>query len=158
MHATVTKADSSHDSAQVESAKSQPTADGALQQTPLWAQTLLPLQAKLTINRPGDKYEQEADRIADQIMRRPAPQVQPKTCSCGRPAGPDGMCEECKRKKLGIQRMASSDASQMSAPPIVHQVLQQSGRPLDTPTRNFMESRFGRNFGDVRLHTGKDAT
>jgi hypothetical protein len=34
------------------------------------------VQATLTIDRPGDRYEQEADRIADQVMRMPEPQVQ----------------------------------------------------------------------------------
>jgi len=34
------------------------------------------VQAKLNVSRPGDRYEQEADRIADQVMRMPAPQVQ----------------------------------------------------------------------------------
>src|SRR5215216_5390865 len=31
------------------------------------------MQAKLTINEPGDKYEQEADRVAEQVMRMPDP-------------------------------------------------------------------------------------
>jgi hypothetical protein len=34
------------------------------------------IQAKLTFGQPNDKYEQEADRIADQVMRMPEPQVQ----------------------------------------------------------------------------------
>lgn len=34
------------------------------------------IQAKLTIGQPNDKYEQEADRVADQVMRMPEPQVQ----------------------------------------------------------------------------------
>jgi hypothetical protein len=29
------------------------------------------LQAELTINKPNDIYEQEADRVADPVMRRP---------------------------------------------------------------------------------------
>lgn len=29
------------------------------------------LQAKLTVNQPGDEYEQEVDRVAEQIMRMP---------------------------------------------------------------------------------------
>jgi len=33
------------------------------------------LQAKLKIGAPGDKYEQEADRVADQVMRMPQPIV-----------------------------------------------------------------------------------
>ena len=36
----------------------------------------LPVQTKLTIGQPGDKYEQEADRIAEKVMRMPEPQVQ----------------------------------------------------------------------------------
>jgi len=33
------------------------------------------LQAKLKIGQPGDRYEQEADRVADAVMRMPEPQV-----------------------------------------------------------------------------------
>lgn len=32
------------------------------------------------------------------------------------------------------------------------------GRALDEPTRSFMESRLGADFGDVRVHTGAKAT
>ena len=34
------------------------------------------LQAKLRIGPPGDVYEQEADRVADAVMRMPEPGVQ----------------------------------------------------------------------------------
>ena len=34
------------------------------------------LQAKLRIGQPGDKYEQEADRVVDAVMRIPEPRVQ----------------------------------------------------------------------------------
>ena len=34
------------------------------------------IQAKLTVGEPGDKYEQEADRMADTVMRMPEPQLQ----------------------------------------------------------------------------------
>ena len=33
------------------------------------------IQAKLKIGQPGDKYEQEADRVADTVMSMPEPQV-----------------------------------------------------------------------------------
>ena len=36
------------------------------------------IQAKLKINEPDDKYEQEADRVADQVMRMPKPDIQRK--------------------------------------------------------------------------------
>ncbi len=36
------------------------------------------IQTKLRIGQPGDKYEQEADRVADELMRMPDPAVQLK--------------------------------------------------------------------------------
>lgn len=36
------------------------------------------LQGKLTIGQPGDKYEQEADRVSDQVMSMPDSQIRPK--------------------------------------------------------------------------------
>jgi len=35
------------------------------------------IQAKLKIGRPGDIYEQEADRVAEQVMSMPEPALQP---------------------------------------------------------------------------------
>src|SRR5438132_784899 len=85
-----------------------------------------PLQAKLAINKPGDIYEQEADRIADQIVPSSAqsPAVQRK-CACGGTPGPSGECEECRKKRLSLQRKASSfqPPGNSSAPSIVHEVL-----------------------------------
>lgn len=34
------------------------------------------IQARLTVGKPDDKYEQEADRVADQVMRMPDSTVQ----------------------------------------------------------------------------------
>jgi hypothetical protein len=31
------------------------------------------VQFKMTVNKPGDKFEQEADRMADKVVRMPAP-------------------------------------------------------------------------------------
>ena len=77
MHATATKGESSQDAAVSEATASLPIPDLAAEQTPLWAQAVAPIQAKLRINRPGDKYEQEADRVADQVMRRTGPIAAP---------------------------------------------------------------------------------
>lgn len=40
-----------------------------------------------------------------------------------------------------------------SVPLIVHEVLRSPGSPLDHETRTFMESRFGHDFSQVRVHT-----
>ncbi|HVZ52508.1 MAG TPA: DUF4157 domain-containing protein [Pseudolabrys sp.] len=39
----------------------------------------------------------------------------------------------------------------------MHDVLRSGGAPLDTPARDFMESRFGRDFAGVRVHTDAQA-
>jgi hypothetical protein len=36
------------------------------------------IQAKLKIGQPNDIYDQEADRVADRIMRMPDPSIPPK--------------------------------------------------------------------------------
>src|SRR5215468_5851779 len=33
------------------------------------------VQMKMTVNKPGDKFEQEADQMADRVMRMPTPLV-----------------------------------------------------------------------------------
>jgi Domain of unknown function (DUF4157) len=42
-------------------------------------------------------------------------------------------------------------------PPIVREVVQSSGQPLDQETRAVMESHFGHNFSSVRVHTNAKA-
>ena len=43
------------------------------------------------------------------------------------------------------------------APPVVRDVLRAPGKPLDTATRGFFESRFGHDFSQVRVHNDADA-
>src|SRR6185295_10082774 len=78
---------------------------GDSRQPAAWTRALdtLPLQAKLTINQPGDVYEQQADRVAAQVMRMPAPQLQ-RTCACGGQAELGGECAACTARRLGVQR------------------------------------------------------
>ena len=40
------------------------------------------LKAKLKISQPNDIYEQEADRVAEQVMRMPDPVIQRKCAKC----------------------------------------------------------------------------
>jgi len=95
------------------------------------------LQAKLKISTPGDRYEQEADRVAERVvaskpMQAPhegKAQVQRKTLSDGTGASaPDGFI-----KNLGY------------------------GQTLDSATRSFFEPRLGHDFSQVRIHTDAGA-
>lgn len=65
---------------------------------------------------------------------------------------------EKKKDDLMLMREATQDsAGAGTAPPVVHDVLSRSGQPLDGGTREFMESRFGRDFSGVRIHTDAKA-
>ncbi len=74
-----------------------------------------------------------------------------RKCACGGTPGPDGECAACRKKRL--QRRSTGQARPATAPPIVHEVLNSPGQPLDAATRAFMEPRFGHDFGRVRVHT-----
>ncbi|HLK56933.1 MAG TPA: DUF4157 domain-containing protein [Chthonomonadaceae bacterium] len=89
-----------------------------------------------------------------------------RQCACGGGAGlsADAECPECAAKReTAMQRKAAGAAAPVntakpaSAPPVVHDVLKSSGSPLDAGTRTFMESRFGHDFSDVRVHTDSRA-
>ena len=72
-----------------ESASESPRRQGNALGLPLF------LQPKLVISRPGDPYEQEADRVADQIMRMPGPTVQRQCAPCVA-GGP--LCPACEKE------------------------------------------------------------
>ncbi|HEX8116015.1 MAG TPA: DUF4157 domain-containing protein, partial [Pyrinomonadaceae bacterium] len=76
-----------------------------------------------------------------------------RKCACGGSAGLSGACEECGKKQSVISQGANGPAAPASVPPAVHEVLGTAGRPLDTPTRTFMESKLGHDFSRVRVHT-----
>ena len=50
-------------------------------------------------------------------------------------------------------RQRAWGAEPAAAPPIVREVVGSTGHPLNAPTRNFFERRFGHDFGRVRVHT-----
>jgi hypothetical protein len=114
------------------------------------------VQAKLNISKPGDPYEQEADRVAEQVMRMPEPGVLlQRKCGCGGSTASGASCEACSHGHALVQRSATVPVSAAAgAPPAVHDALRSSGQPLDHSTRAFMEARFGHGFDGVRVHTG----
>src|SRR5262245_24898589 len=97
------------------------------------------LQAKLIVNEPGDIYEQEADRVADEVLATPSH-------------------HDISGAPPRIQRFSGQSHGQADAAPAsVDQALASPGRPLETPLRQQMEQRFGHDFSKVRVHTGAAA-
>jgi hypothetical protein len=119
------------------------------------------IQAKLEVGRVDDPLEREADAAADRVMRMPDRGPGLSTS----PAQVSRKCDECedqdkqtlRTKRDGVQPGQGGIAHAVEAPPIVHDVLAQSGQPLDGATRAFFEPRFDHDLGAVRVHTDSRA-
>ncbi|WP_448873803.1 eCIS core domain-containing protein [Desulfobulbus propionicus] len=104
------------------------------------------LQTKPASNTPGDKYELEADRAAEQVTRMAEPQIQ-RACPGG--GGCLNLQEEQRLRTSGVQ---TDHASEEVTPPIVQEALTSPGQPLDASARSYFEPRFGQDFRGVRVH------
>ncbi len=81
-----------------------------------------------------------------------------RKCACGGSEHGEEECAECREQREGsLQRSARDLVAVDQAPPIVHDVLRESGQPLDSTTRTFMETRFVHDFSRVRVHTDAHA-
>ena len=82
-----------------------------------------------------------------------------RRCACGGTPGLDGECAGCRKERLSRRHRGQTDHDGPSTvPPIVNEVLRSPGQPLDADTRASMESRFGHDFGRVRVYNSLPRT
>jgi len=102
------------------------------------------VQMKMRMGQPGDAYEREADRVADQVMRMPAVTVQRK-------------CAECEAEEQEqVRRSTEAGTPSVEMNPQTEagiRSLQGGGAPMPGSLRSYFEPRFGYDFSGVRLHT-----
>jgi Domain of unknown function (DUF4157) len=116
------------------------------------------IQRKLSIGSVNDPLESEADAMADKVMRMPeTPFVQRKCAHCEEE-------EKVQRKSLSADitpfiQTKGGDGSGTASDTVTQQInaTRGSGNSMDRPTQSFMESRFGTDFSNVKIHTGHDA-
>lgn len=99
----------------------------------------------IAVSQPGDPYEREADRVADQVMRMPDP-ANSSEASAGVEVATSSMHQVARSGGTG----GSSTVSELSG-------LDSGGSPLSPHARSYMEPRFGADFSQVRVHTGPQA-
>lgn len=127
-----------------------------------------PIQAKLTIGEPNDRYEQEADRVASEVVRRinaPASagrsvqrqeeaeeeiQAKPEITSLQRRSKPEAELQA----KLTLQRREAI-AGGKASPDLESTINLARGRgqPLDAGLQQSMGQTMGADFSGVRVHT-----
>lgn len=112
------------------------------------------LQTKLQISEPGDRYEQEADLVADRVMRMPEPTIQPDV-----ELEKDGIVHTQVLAHLitPLQHHSTDRDRLPEVPPIVNEVLGSPGQELESNARKFMESHFRHDFSNVRVHADAKA-
>lgn len=133
---------------------------------------------KLTINPPNDKYEQEADAMAERVMTMPETKAPANASPPSNPEETEEEKPEDREEQVPeIQKMPVNNSDEedeennnpvmrkesgvgMTAPPALNGQLQATkgrGAPLSPSTRRFMSNAFGTGFGQVRVHTGAQA-
>lgn len=122
------------------------------------------VQTKLKIGSPGDKYEKEADAVADRVMMMPEQDeeevVQMKTA--GTSPHIRMKCKECEEEltlqmKPDIQMQAGD---QGHAPDHISSQLSSSagtGQTMADSVRSDLETKMGTDFSDVKIHTDSNA-
>lgn len=138
----------------------------------------LGIQTKLKISEPGDKYEQEADRMAEWIMSCKPEQSAPLARISAAPvADIHRVAEEVSPteddaqeiavepdESPELQRMADSDSSLHPPDRDSLQSWQTTlngshdrGQPLSSTVHHFMTNRFQADFRDVKIHADSEA-
>src|ERR1041385_6861734 len=114
-------------------------------------------QPKLSINQPNDVFEEEADAVADKVMRMDSysstekffsPLVVRRKCQ---------HCEEEDRSKMQRKDTGNEAAVADASTETYIGSLSGKGRSLTADERDFFEPRFGYDFSRVQLHTNADA-
>jgi hypothetical protein len=121
------------------------------------------------VGPPNDRFEQEADRVADQVMRMAEPQRTSATNPDGQPAPAaiQRLCPECEdevrrqpaEEEEELQMKRASRAMPEIGAGLRARIggLRSGGQPLPPPLRTFFDPRFGHDFGRVRIHTDAQA-
>lgn len=115
-------------------------------------------QPKLSINQPNDVYEQEADAVADKVMRMDDSHVLQQSFFRPSITNVQRKCAQCEEEEK-MQRKESSDQSTTINEQTENYISNLSGgMPLAANQKSFFESGIGYDFSDVKIHTGSEAS
>jgi outer membrane protein OmpA-like peptidoglycan-associated protein len=120
-------------------------------------------QAKLSVSQPGDSLEQQADRVADAVMRmEDGKSLTAVDSGAGTHSVQPSPELDIEKANEEIDIYAKADRSPGAASPspssVVLSDLDGYGQPLPKHVRSFMESRMGYDFSAVRVHADPRAS
>jgi len=115
-------------------------------------------QPKLTINQPNDVYEQEADTMANKVMRMSDDHAARQSFFKPAITPVQRKCAECEEEEKRMQRKENDNGPFEASPQTQNYLGSLSGgRPLSEEEKNFFKPRIGYDFSNVRLHTDNAA-
>lgn len=118
------------------------------------------IQAKLKVAPSSDRFEAEADRIADTVTQAPAAGALPGGISRQSISSVQRKCSHCEEEEK-LQRKSSG--TERGVGPVSHSLehsiesARRGGHDMSRPVRGYFEPRFGADFSGVRLHTDSNA-
>jgi uncharacterized protein DUF4157 len=137
------------------------------------------IQPTLKLSHPGDAFEREADRVAEEVMsssKMPTysshsmnaeanniivskEELESKYPACETKKDNENDKPEVNRKPLTTAMSNLKSPNNNETENGIHNILHDGSRgsSLDRSTKIFMESRFGYNFSNVRIHTSEKA-
>lgn len=116
------------------------------------------IQPKLTLGTPGDMYEEEADRVARQVVDEihSSPFREPNTQSPGERKPEVGEAGRVQRQ-ITVRGLGDAGGELSSEWEGELQRAKSGGQPLSPKLKEPIERAFGADFGGVRVHTGAQA-
>lgn len=117
----------------------------------------VPVQAKLTIGRVGDKYEREADRVAKDVVQRistPVSKLQQKPQE-NAIASDSETPSSIVRQHLHLQTQRKTAISGTAPPNLERDInhAKSGGQPISSSLQQKMSSAMGADFSRVKIHT-----
>jgi hypothetical protein len=116
-------------------------------------------QPKLTVNQPNDIYEQEADQMADKVMRMADPSLNQNAFFKPAINRVQRKCQACEEEDKHVHRKESGESDVKGSNGLDSYVssLHSSGQSMPDNSRKFFEPKFGHDFSNVKLHTDSAA-
>ena len=116
------------------------------------------IQPKLKIGSPNDKYERQADRVADAVVSSPIPAIQQQSMD-DEEEMLQMKCSDCEKEE-NVQMKSVSAGTSNTAPHGISQKIQNArgGNHLPESVNNEMSQKMGADFSNVNIHTGSEAS
>jgi len=118
----------------------------------------VPVQTKLSVNEPDDKYEREADVMEDKVMRAiAAPGDNGNETNHADQTTVQRKCAACEVEEKEVQRKEAGTTGTSITEATISAKNFGAGKSWNNGSKGKMESAFGTSFSDVNIYSNKES-